>query len=123
MITLRFYNLGPPAAADVSGDEFVFETDEVFRLPGRELIARHRSNNWLVDNVSYMRLEIRQPVVCRFQNDSTHDEHRGVFEHLSAVDGVLIADGKPFAMLKGEHWHDLAGGRAWRRFRLRARQL
>jgi hypothetical protein len=113
VISLRFFNLGPPASeAKIEGQEFLFDASEVVRLPGGELVARYGGNAWLVDGRAFLRVEIRQPVACAFRHDGA-TEALGVFDHVVAVGGVLIVDGRTVALLKHRQWAEVGRERAW----------
>lgn len=115
MITLRFFNLAPPASEEqIQGREFLFDAGEVLRLPGRNLVARYRHNAWLANGQTFLRAEIRQAVACTFRHADDSELSLGVFSHVAAVDGVLILDGKAIALLKHQQWSELAGSGAWR---------
>lgn len=118
MIRLRFFNLQPPAAVEVDGDEFLFDGDEVRRLPDMQLVAKHRDTHWTVGNETYMRLEVLQRVECRFESEDRAEERHGPFAHVAAVDSVLIVDGKPLAMLKDRRWSEMESAREWARLRV-----
>lgn len=61
-------------------------------------IAERRDHAWRVEGKTYLRLDCTGRVCVFFAGlDGTVGPMYGPFEHLSAVDGVLYANRKPFA--------------------------
>lgn len=119
MIRLRFFNLQPPSSVEVSAQGFLFDADCVRRLPTAEMVARHGNNLWSIGNERYLRLEVMQPVECHFRGagGETVEKH-GPFGRVSAVDGVVIVDDQPIAMLRPKGWACLIDERVWPEFAL-----
>ena len=68
-------------------------------------LAEYRDKAWQVEGKSYARLDCSGRVALYFVNhDGTSGPMFGPFEQLSAADGVLYANRKPFATF------DEAGG-------------
>jgi hypothetical protein len=61
-------------------------------------VAEHRDGGWLVEGKSYTRVDCSGRIAIYFVNDDgTFGPMYGPFEHVSAVDGVMYANRKPFA--------------------------
>jgi hypothetical protein len=116
---LRLLNLQPPSSFEVEGEGFVFACDQLLRIPGEQVVATHVRNEWQVGHDHYLRLEILQPVDCYFQADGEAGEKHGPFSRVVAVDGVLMADNRGLAMIKGAKWNSLLNENAWTRIAFR----
>ena len=90
-------NLQPPSSFDAEAEAFVFASDRLLRLPSEELVATHVRNEWQVHDNHYLRLEILQPVECRFHLDGAVVDKQGPFRRVMAVDGVLMGDERGLA--------------------------
>lgn len=119
LLELRFFNLGSPELASVQAQAFLFEGGEVRMLPAGERVGHHAGNHWRVGTGRYLRLEIPQLVKCRLEGGDTEEEH-GPFARLEAVDALMLADARPFALLKARHWQLLSTQRRWLRMRVTA---
>lgn len=119
LLELRFFNLGSPGLASVKAQAFLFEAGEVRMLPAGELVAHHAGSHWRVGTGRYLRLEIPHLVKCRLEGGDIEEEH-GPFARLEAVDALMLADARPFALLKAKHWHLLSTQQAWFRMRVTA---
>jgi hypothetical protein len=115
VVRLRLLNLKPPSSFEVEGEAFVFACDKLLRIPGEDVVATHVRNEWQVGHDHYLRLEILQPVECHFQADGEAGEKHGPFSRVVAVDGVLMADDRGLAMIKGAIWSSLLNEGAWTR--------
>jgi len=118
LVRLRLLNLQPPSSFEVEGQAFVFASERLLRLPGEEVVATHVRNQWQVGDDHYLRLETLDPVECHFQSDGA-TERRGPFNRLVAVDGVLMADDRGLAMLKGARWKSLMSDAEWTRITIK----
>lgn len=114
-VRLRFFNLEPASSATLQARSFVFDAGLVRSLPGGGPVALHVGNHWCHGTERFLRLEIVQPVQCRFQRNGSAEEAHGPFSRIEAVDALLIADGEPFALLRGREWTCLRTQVAWPR--------
>lgn len=117
LLELRFFNLGSPGLASVQAQAFLFDAGEVRMLPSGELVGHHAGSQWHVGTGHFLRLEIPHRVTCRLEAGNSGEEH-GPFARLEAVDALMLADARPFALLKGRHWNLLSTQRAWPRLRV-----
>lgn len=119
MLQLKFFNDSSPESKQVAGDEFHVDTAGIAAKPAGDLIARHVNDRWLVDGDLFLKVECRT-VACLFDNGARPTpQPQGPFEHVTIIDGVLVADERPLAMLDERRgWNSLVGDETWRGFRL-----
>jgi hypothetical protein len=119
MVRLRFFNLEPPAAVDLDAAAFLFDRDQVLRLPERVTIGVHVRNFWRIGPQDFTRLEVPHTVRCRFHRDAAIADVLGPFRSLQGVDGVIMGDETPLARFAEHRWRSLAGPeRSWLGFQV-----
>lgn len=102
------------------GDAFVVDTSSIHAQPGGAVVARHVNDHWLVDGDLFLKVECADGVACVFDNGARPAPlPQGPFDRLAIIDGVLLADARPLAMLDERRgWNSLVGDETWRGFSL-----